>query len=126
MDKKKKSFTASKAVCIGIMIALIVIGFFLGGMSSLNARYERIHAYSTTSPELYNMSAARYNQQLEKFPTNLIKAVMPVKGPLEYDPNGAAGQGEGLLQYLPDSSALSYVGIAVVVLLAGGLIKLLY
>lgn len=119
-----KKIIANKAICIIIMAILIIAGFFLGGMWSLNARYERISAHRVAMPELYNAEAAKYNEQLEKFPANVISTVMPTKGALEYDHN--AEEAFDIYGMIPDVSILKSIGILVVLLVIGGLIKLIY
>ena len=119
-----KAITSNKALCIVIMIILIVAGLLLGGMWSLNARYERISAYRSTKPQIYNAEAMKYNEQLEKFPANLVSTIMPIKGTLEYDPGAASSAGYS--EFMPDVSALGIIGIGVLLLIVGGVIKLLY
>ncbi len=119
-----KKITSSKPLCIAIMIILIIAGLLLGGMWSLNARYERISAYSTTMPGRYNAAAASYNENLEKFPANMISKIMPVKGYLEYDSN--AEETTEPYNILQDISAIGAIGVAVLIVIVGAFIKLIY
>ena len=78
----KKKITQNKTLCVILMIVLVIASFLIGGMSSLNSRYEHILYYKDTSPVTYNRLASQYNSYLEKVPGKIISSVMPVKGPL--------------------------------------------
>lgn len=119
-----KAITSNKALCVVIMIILIAAGLFLGGMWSLNAKHERISSHRALNPQVYNAEAAAYNEQLEKFPANIISKVMPVRGALEYDPN--ADMGTEIYGIISDLSLLGAAGILVLLTVIGGLIKLIY
>ncbi|MCQ2554045.1 MAG: hypothetical protein MJ171_00135 [Clostridia bacterium] len=123
MDNRKK-IGHNKTLCILLMIILIVAGFFIGGMTSMNSRYETISYYRESKPVTYNLLAEEYNKDLGKLPGVLISAVMPVKGPLEYvSTNLTHDDGFG---YEFKLKPMRIVGMLILLSIIGNFVKLFF